>query len=68
MRYLFSATAKGTVSAYKMSLPQSTRISTMVTHDGLQYNHIYHAEHVALMRKILKMRNVITKEPGYREA
>ena len=51
-----------------MGLPQSTRISTMVTHDGLQYNHIYHAEHVALMREILKMRNVITKEPGYREA
>ena len=50
LRYLFSATAKGTFSAYKMGLPQLTRISTMVTHDGLQYKHMYHAAWVMRLR------------------
>ena len=50
LRYLFSATAKGTFSSYKMGLPQLTRISTMVTHDGLQYKHMYHAAWVMRLR------------------
>ena len=50
LRYLFSATAKGTFSSYKMGLPQLTRISTMVTHNGLQHKDMYHAAWVMRLR------------------
>ena len=43
LRSLFIATAKGTFASYKMGLPQLSRICTMLTLDGVHFQHMYRA-------------------------